>query len=226
MTIQALSLFDAEIITNSDSPKKEGSPIQLRYYQQECIDASLAAIKRGVKRQLICLPTASGKSVIMANLFPQIPSPFPQAHQVLLLCHREELANQLAYHARSNNPGLIVEIEKAEQKASPNADVVVASVQTIGRKDSKRIEKFDPKDFKAIFCDESHRAVAQGYLNVFDYFGVLNNSRHVVSIGFTATPKRSDKVGLSAVYDEISYYKSPIDLIEEGFLSKIKVRSK
>ena len=201
------------------------SQIELRYYQQDCIDASLNALKRGVKRQLICLPTASGKSCIMANLFPQVPAPFPQARQVLLLAHRDELISQLAHHAKSNNPELIVEIEKAEQKASPNADVIVASVQTLGRKDSKRIEKFNPRDFKVVCCDESHRAVAQGYKNIFDYFGVLDRSSHVVSIGFTATPQRSDKVGLSSVYDEIVYYRSPVDLIEEGFLSKIRVRS-
>lgn len=39
-----------------------------------------------------------------------------------------------------------------------DADVVVASVQTLARKNSTRILKYRPEDFKCIIIDEAHHA--------------------------------------------------------------------
>ena len=43
---------------------------QLRDYQRECLEAIMARYRAGVRRQLTCLPTGSGKTVIFAE-FPR-----------------------------------------------------------------------------------------------------------------------------------------------------------
>lgn len=45
-------------------------------------------------------------------------------------------------------------MEKAEMVAPADADVVLASVSTLGRHSSERLLRFDPKDFKCIIIDE------------------------------------------------------------------------
>lgn len=57
-------------------------------------------------------------------------------------------------------------------------DVIVASVQSLNSKNKKdktklRMEKFNPKDFKAVIVDEAHHGVAKTYMRVFEHFGVL-----------------------------------------------------
>ena len=60
----------------------------LRPYQREAVDAVLAARREGVRRQLICLPTGSGKTVIFAHLAGIA------RRQVIVLAHRSELLEQ------------------------------------------------------------------------------------------------------------------------------------
>lgn len=62
--------------------------IALRDYQQECLKTVLNEANSGVLRQLISLPTGSGKTVVMGALAKQINK------KTILLAHREELIDQ------------------------------------------------------------------------------------------------------------------------------------
>ena len=42
--------------------------IELRDYQQECLAAIQSSAARGVKRQLVALPTGTGKTVIFSQM--------------------------------------------------------------------------------------------------------------------------------------------------------------
>jgi ATP-dependent helicase IRC3 len=111
----------------------------------------------------------------------------------------------------ASNPHLSVEIEQAERKAG-QVDVVVASVATLGRNNTPRIEEY-PKDyFKSIVIDEAHHAAAPSYRRIIDFFSPD------FLLGVTATPQRSDSTRLIDVFQEIVYYKSIQDLIGEGYL--------
>jgi len=181
--------------------------VQLRNYQQEALDAMLKAERSGIKKQLVVLPTGAGKTVLFAHL----PIVRNDSLPMLVLAHRTELLQQAKNKIESMNPELSVGIEKAESKAG-KADVVVASVQTLGRGNSNRIEGFEQDYFKTIIIDEAHHAAASSYQKILNYF----NSDYV--LGVTATPQRSDSVRLVDTFDEIVYYKSIEDLINDGWL--------
>lgn len=181
--------------------------MQLRSYQQEALDAMLKAERSGIKRQLVVLPTGAGKTVLFAHL----PIARNDSLPMLVLAHRTELLQQAKNKIESMNPELSVGIEKAENKAG-KVDVVVASVQTLGRGNSNRIEGFEQDYFKTIIIDEAHHAAATSYQKILNYF------KSDYTLGVTATPQRSDSVRLVDTFDEIVYYKSIEDLINDGWL--------
>lgn len=184
--------------------------VTLRPYQSEALQSINTFYDKGITRQLVVLPTGAGKTVI----FTSLPQTMPDSLPMLILAHREELLVQAKDKLSWSNPELTVEIEQADRHAN-QVDVVIASVPTLGRDASERINKF-PKDyFKTIIVDEAHHAAAPSYRRILDYF---DNS---FTLGVTATPQRSDNTRLTDVFDEIVYYKTIVDLIEEGWLSRI-----
>jgi ATP-dependent helicase IRC3 len=133
---------------------------------------------------------------------------------MLVLAHRSELLIQAKDKIETINKDLSVGIEQADNKAG-YVDVVVASVPTLGRESSSRIEKYPKNYFKTIVVDEAHHAAAPSYRRILDYF------TPELLLGVTATPQRSDSVRLIDVFQEIVYYKSIQDLIKEGWLSPL-----
>jgi len=185
--------------------------ITLRPYQTEALDSIVNYLGKGINRQLVVLPTGSGKTVIFSHI-PQIIS---NSLPMLVLAHRGELLTQAKDKILKSNHGLDVQTEKAEDTAELDGDVVVASVPTLGRADSKRLFKF-PKDyFKTVIVDEAHHSAAESYRRILDYFTPN------LLLGVTATPQRSDSVRLTDVFDEIVYYKNIIDLIQDGYLCRL-----
>jgi len=184
--------------------------VQLRPYQKEALEAILSAEDKGITKQLVVLPTGAGKTI----LFAQLPLMRKDSLPMLVLAHRAELLNQAKSKIELINPELSVGIEQAEKKAG-YTDVVIASVPTLGRDNSSRIEEY-PKDyFKTIVVDEAHHAAATSYRRILDYFNPD------LLLGVTATPQRSDSVRLIDVFQEIVYYKSIQDLIKQGWLSPL-----
>ena len=103
--------------------------MKLRNYQVGCLDKSLERYQQGVNRQLAVMATGLGKAVLFAAL--------RQHHnfkkRVMVLVHREELAQQAAARIHRWNPGLMVGVEMASSQAAPMDYFVVASVPTLGR---------------------------------------------------------------------------------------------
>jgi len=181
--------------------------ITLRPYQQEALDAIVTSENNGVSKQLVVLPTGAGKTI----LFSHLPLIRQNTLPMLVLAHRGELLDQARNKIIASNPDLSVEIEQAERRAG-KVDVVVASVATLGRNNTPRILEYPQDYFKSIVIDEAHHAAATTYRRIVDYF----NSPFL--LGVTATPQRSDNTRLTDVFEEIVYYKSIQDLIEDGYL--------
>lgn len=184
--------------------------LQLRPYQHEALDAIVDFYGKGISKQLVVLPTGAGKTVIFTHLPHHLNNCLP----MLILAHREELLYQAKDKLSWSNPSLTVEIEQGQNYAG-QVDVVIASVPTLGRNESERILKF-PKDyFKTIIIDEAHHAAAPSYRRILDYFD------NALTLGVTATPQRSDNTRLTDVFTEITYYKTIVDLINEGWLARL-----
>ena len=182
---------------------------RLRDYQRECLKTIKGRYQAGVRRQLICLPTGSGKTVI----FAKFPRYFRMQKQMLVLAHRKELLDQAYDKIKAINPELNVAVEQADRSADPDCDVVIASVPTLGRRGSNRIQRLDPDRFFLVVVDEAHHATAATYRRVLDYFGVLAPESPKLLVGFTATPKRGDGQGLDAVFQEIVFSRSLPEMI-------------
>jgi superfamily II DNA or RNA helicase len=192
--------------------------VKLRDYQSACHRAILDSYKDGIRRALVVLPTGTGKTVVFASL----PQFFRMKHRMLVLAHREELLEQAREKFARVDPALLVGIEQASRRADPSAKVVVASVQTLGRRNSSRLRSFNPAEFKLIVVDEAHYAVAAGYRRVLDYFGVLQGPTDKLLLGFTATPVRGDKQGLDQVFEKIVFSRSMGEMIQAKWLCPIR----
>ena len=95
--------------------------MELRDYQQQCLEAICARFREGVYRQLVTLPTGSGKTVIFAHL-PQALG-LGRDERMLTLAHRDELIQQSAAKLRAANPNASVGIEMAERKSDANNEI-------------------------------------------------------------------------------------------------------
>src|SRR6266404_7023203 len=197
----------------------------LRPYQSDALSAVKSRLAAGVTRQLIALPTGTGKTVVFAML----PEFLNLGGKTLFLVHREELASQAAEKLMRWNPNISISVEMGDSWANSNSQFIVGSVPTLGRKGSKRLARFRPEDFSTIIVDECHHATADSYINIFDYFDVLNQNSKKLLVGFTATPNRGDGVALGKIFDEISFQMDIRTAIKEGWLVDIRgvrVRSK
>ncbi|KAI8919472.1 P-loop containing nucleoside triphosphate hydrolase protein [Powellomyces hirtus] len=195
-------------------------PAILRPYQQECIAKSLEALSRGVKRQIISLPVASGKTTVFAHLIPLIPCPTPQATKILVLAHKTELIQQAVATFRRALPGVTLGVEEGSKRADSKAQIVVASVATLGKKISERIKeaRFDPSQYKAIIIDEAHHAAAPTYQRILRHFRAHEPDTSLLVWGCTATIRRHDGLSLKTAFDEIVYHRTIQDMIREEWL--------
>jgi superfamily II DNA or RNA helicase len=208
---------------------------KLHAYQSTALQLSFDGWNLDVRRQMVVLPTGTGKTVLFATL----PLFHKFSGRILVLVQRDTLAKQAKETIEEWNPYAgPVGIEMGAKYHSSSERIVVASVQTIGKftshqnedgsisyKVSKRLLKFNPEEFDAVIVDECHHSVAPGYKNIFRYFGFLDD--HLEKIypapdrllfGVTATPRRLDRIVLSEVYDK-KVFEYPIeDAIREGWL--------
>ncbi|KAI1763778.1 P-loop containing nucleoside triphosphate hydrolase protein [Hypoxylon sp. FL1150] len=194
--------------------------IQLRDYQEECIQSVLNSLEHGHKRLGISLATGAGKTVIFTQLIDRIKPSSNESNQTLILAHRRELVEQAARHCTAAYPHKTVEIEMGPMHASGSADITIASIYSIISGD--RIDKFDPNRFKLILVDEAHHIVAPGYLKTLEHFGLdQKKADSPLLIGVSATLSRFDGLRLGAAIDEIVYHKDYVDMIGEKWLSDV-----
>jgi ATP-dependent helicase IRC3 len=96
--------------------------VQLRDYQEHCIEACLSALNRGVSRIGVSMPTGSGKTTVFVSLLHKLPSR-PNANKSLIIVNSIELALQAAKQVRRMFPDMTVEIEQGKNSATGLADV-------------------------------------------------------------------------------------------------------
>jgi ATP-dependent helicase IRC3 len=187
------------------------SVIKIRPYQQEALDAIVAAELRGIRRPLLALPTGTGKTVVFVHLITQ------RQGRALVLVHRDELIWQAVEKLHTVEPHLAIGVVKAAYD-DVDAPCIVASVQTLSRE--ARLARLAP-DFQTIVVDEAHHAVAESYRRVLAYLRAFEDDGPL-TLGVTATPVRGDDVGLDAVFQEIVYRKTIVEMITAGYLCDLR----
>jgi superfamily II DNA or RNA helicase len=188
----------------------------LRPYQHDALQAIKSHYEKGVKRQVVSMATGTGKTQIFSHLPEYITG------QTLILAHREELIDQAIDKLHVANPSLSISKEMADNYANPNSDIIVASVATLGRKESVRAKRFPWENIKTVITDECHHATSTSYKNIYEMADVLRADTDKLHVGFTATPRRSDSQGLSDIYDKIVYNYTIRQGIEDGWLVDVK----
>lgn len=184
----------------------------LRPYQQEFVSGVAKGFMAGYMRQLGVLPTGGGKTICFANIAHRFHS--RRNERTLVLAHREELIEQAADKI-AKATGLLATVEKAERRADRTSPVVVASVQTM---QGDRLASWDPNHFGLVVCDEAHHVLADQWQKTLGHF----QSR---VLGVTATPDRGDKRSLATYFENLAYECNLLDLIGQGFLSPVIVKS-
>lgn len=186
--------------------------MQLRPYQNDFI----ADVEKGweqYRKQLGVAPTGSGKTIIFSWLAKRLHD--SQGKRTLILAHRDELIGQAIdkLHAAT---GIVAAKEKADSRASRDAPVVVASIQTMMR----RADQWPEDHFGLVVCDEAHHSLSESWQNVLTRFDSKANV-----LGVTATPDRGDKRELGSYYENIAHEISLIDLVRQAFLCPISICS-
>lgn len=155
---------------------------QLRPYQQEAVDATLAHFRAYNTAAVIVLPTGAGKSLVIAELARLARG------RVLVLAHVKELVEQ--NYAKYIALGLKADIFAAGLgRKESRAKVVFGSVQSVAR----NLEDFRDA-FSLLIVDECHRI---GDADDSQYRQILaalqKRNPRLRLLGLTATPYRLGK---------------------------------
>ncbi|HVZ33216.1 MAG TPA: DEAD/DEAH box helicase, partial [Polyangiaceae bacterium] len=164
------------------------------------------------RRMLLYLPTGAGKTVIATGIIEALRKT-PGLGRTLFIAHRREILDQTARTLVRHLPTLRVEVEQGERRGQGEADVTVASVQSLLR----RKERYDPCAFDLIICDECHRALSPSWEQVIEYFW-RHAGTHTLLLGMTATPRRTDGRSVSGLFGETAFEISRTDLEDLGYL--------
>jgi superfamily II DNA or RNA helicase len=174
----------------------------LRDYQVEAIEAVERALRDGLKRVVVSLPTGTGKTIIFAHWLRSRPGPS------LVLVHRDELVTQAVEKLEHVIPDRRVGVVKAERD-DWDADIVVASVQSLRK---QRLERYQPGHFRQIVVDECHHSPAPTYRKILDYLTAD------AVLGVSATPYRGDRVSLTTIFDKLVYSLPFPRAVQAGWL--------
>jgi len=184
--------------------------LPLRQYQTECIQSIHNNYSKGVSRQLIHLPTASGKTVIFSNLIQQA------SKKTLVLAHTLELLDQAKSKINMICPGLDVGVVSASRKEFDKT-VVISTIQSASQEET--LKRLKQQDFQLCVYDECHRAASDSSKLVLNELGFTNSTNKLLC-GFSATPFRTDDKGLGEVFQKVVFHRSVKSLIDDGFLCR------
>ena len=162
----------------------------------------------GEEKALVISATGTGKTYLSAFDVLQV-----RPEKMLFIVHREQILRDAiaSYQKVIGGPEEDYGILSGSQK-DLSAKYLFATIQTISR--LPYLEEFSPDHFDYILIDEVHRAGADSYLRVIDYF------EPDFLLGMTATPERTDDFNIFELFDyNIAYEIRLQEALEENFLT-------
>ena len=182
--------------------------MELRWYQKQAVDQLRDAIMSS-KSALFCLPTGGGKSAVAGEIARLASA---KGKRTLFLAHRRELVRQLYGTLTEFCPSMSIGIEAAGFLSMPWADLQIASVASLVRRNINLRPDI-------IVVDECHHARARSWALI------LQRYPHAKRLGLSATPQRLDGRGLGEFFNSLVLGPSIADLVEQGYLASMRTLS-
>lgn len=194
--------------------------LTLRPYQQAAITAIYGYFQTHTGNPLVVIPTAGGKSLVMASFIEGVLRAWPD-QRILIVTHVRELIAQNHAEMIGIWPGAPAGIYSAGLgKREAQARVLFAGIQSIHR----RAAEIGHTDL--VLIDEAHLIPGKSstmYRRFLDALKAINPALKV--IGLTATPFRLDcgmlHEGQNALFTDIAYEAPVRELIDAGYLSPL-----
>ena len=204
--------------------------IRLRWYQREAVDACIDYLANGEgMAPIITLPTASGKSLVCAELVREILREAPHVG-ILVLTHRAELIRQNERHLR-DYAKLDCAIYGAALGRKDLGQVTFAMMQSFARLSPDKY----PTRVWIVVVDEAQLVARRKDTSYVRILARLREAaqREIIVIGLTATPFRADGSGYLweetsrgvRTFDGQAYEADVGRLIEDGFLVEPRTRN-
>ncbi len=192
--------------------------MELRPYQHEAIAALYAHLRTRDDNPCIVIPTAGGKTPVMATVCKEAVGLWNG--RVLILAHVKELLEQTADKLGKVCPEVRFGIYSAGLKRRDTAHpVIVAGVQSIYR----RARDLDP--FDLVVIDEAHMIPDDGDGMYRQFLAEAKAANpYLRIIGFTATPFRLKTGAIctpKGFLNHICYEVGIRELIVQGYLSPL-----
>ena len=180
--------------------------MELRNYQIDIIEKTRTLMRSGSKSILICAPTGSGKTILVAHMLKTAAS---RGMSSWFVCHRRELISQSirAFDQVGLKFGAIAAGFMEDRR--PLAQI--CSIQTLTR----RFHHY--KKPRLVVWDETHHIAANSWDKV------RKSQPDAYHIGLTATPIRLDSRGLDKWYGAMVNGPSVQWLIENKFLAPYRL---
>jgi superfamily II DNA or RNA helicase len=181
----------------------------LRPYQIKAARDTLTAVQ-AAENPLDVLPTAGGKTVVMAGFLRLYFAWKPDAH-VLVLAHRSRLLTQ-AENQFAGIPTHIMCAGLGRMERGSGGDVTIASIQTLAGQGDY--------DWDLVIIDEAHRIP----LDLSGQYGDFLKAIACPYVGFTATPWRLEHgrsvsiAGKGKPFSRIVAFVSVADLLRDSYL--------
>lgn len=168
--------------------KAISSVIKPNLMQVQLIKNLKQLIVQGEKRALLVSATATGKTYAAAFAVQEF-----QPKKILFLVHREQIARKARASfervlGKTHTYGLLSGSQK-----DLDAEYLFSTVQSFSR--PQTYQQFSPDEFDWIVIDEVHRAAAESYQRIFDYF------KPDFWFGMSATPVRGDGKSIYELFD-------------------------
>jgi len=192
--------------------------MELRDYQLEAVASAWQHLCYQAGSPVICLPTGSGKSLVVAQLAKDAIERF--SGRVLVLQHRKELIEQNADKVRRLMPEHNVGVYSAGlRRFNTDQNVICAGIQSV----YKKAEVFGQRHL--VLIDEAHLvpAAGEGMYRTF-LSDLARYNPELKKVGLTATPFRTGEGSLcraDALFQAICYDAPIVKLIDEGYLCPV-----
>lgn len=198
--------------------------LSLRPYQRKAVDSIYKHFAEKDDHCLIVIPTAGGKSLIMADFIKGVLEQWPD-QRILIVTHVKELIGQNFAELIGFWPQAPAGIYSAGlRRRDHRAQILFAGIQSVHKK-AELLQRAD-----LVLIDEAHlipRKSNTMYRRFLDTMLAMNP--HMKVIGLTATPYRLDSgmlhKGDDALFSHIAYEVSCRDMVQQDYLAPLISKS-